>query len=220
MGLALPAEALAAGVTLILAGVVLACTLSIPLGAWMAGVATLAIGYNVWLRGPITGPLSLGICRGMNLAAPIILVAPGCALEHAPLLLGYGLYVFSLSSLARLETRTASELNLKPRLLLLGIAVSFSAPLLFTARGLDATRFTLVSLLAVAGAWALVTSALKEGWTPARVQASVGIALRLLLVYTAAASLTGLTPYAWFAAPLILSGYPLAHGLRRVFPPT
>lgn len=220
-GLIEPTEALRVAATLILVGVVLAATLSLPLGAWMAGIASLAVGYNIWLRGKFTGPFSLGVCRGMHLAAPIILLAPDSVSGHAPILIGYGLYVFTLSSLARLETRTSSELKATPQILIGVIAVAFSAPLLLAAGELDPLRRTAVTLLALAGAAALIKAALPGGeWTPARVQAAVGISLRLLLVYTASTALTGPQPYAWIAAPLILAGYPLAHGLRKVFPPT
>lgn len=220
-GLIQPMDALRAAGALILVGISLAATLSLPLGTWMAGIASLAVGYNVWLRGKFSGPLSLGVCRGMHLAAPIILLAPDSVGDHAPLLIGYGLYVFALSSLARLETKTSSELKATPRILIGAIAAAFSAPLLLVAVELDAFRGTAVSLLAVLGAGALLKAALPSGeWTPARVQAAVGISLRLLLVYTAATALTGPQPYAWVAAPVILAGYPLAHGLRKVFPPT
>ncbi len=220
-GLVQPNQVLSAAAALISLGVALAAILSIPLGAWMAGIASLAVGYNIWLRGRLSGPLSLGVCRGMHLAAPIMLVAPDTASDHAPLLIGYGLYVFTLSSLARIEAAPTAELKQTPRTLLFAIAAAFAVPLMWASAELDLIRRLFVTVLAAGGALTLVKTTRPPGpWTPDRVQRCVGVALRLLLVYTAAAALTGLSPYAWFAALLILAGYPLAHGLRKVFPPT
>jgi len=216
-----PGAALWTAVAMISGGVLIAASLSLPLGAWMLGIASLAIGYNIWLRGRLSGPLSLGMCRGMHLAAPVILIAPGELAQHSLLFVGYGVYVFTLSSLARMETSTTAELKQTPRSLIFVIAAAFAAPLLWAASDLDSIRRGLVTVFSVVGAGALVRHAIGgAAWTPARVQACVGVSLRLLLVYTASCALTGLPPYAWIAAPLILAGYPLAHGLRKVFPPT
>ena len=78
-----------------------------------------------------------------------------------------------------------------------------------------------VACLALGGAFILLRRSVGSAdWTPARVQASVGTALRLLLIYPAACALTGGGTYRFTATALILLGYPIAHSLRKVFPPT
>jgi hypothetical protein len=245
----IPSGKLKAGHVLLLAsalislGLGIAYSLNLQLFACMAGIAATAVAYDLWLRGPMVGPLCLGICRAMHMAAPIVWLAPERLLDFWYLPAGYGLYVFTLSRLARLEEQPAEHLGSKPKRLLYLQALSFSLPLIvaafksdsFLQRQLEAnadrdlitswpagfSSLLPISLLAISGAALLMKRSLgSEPWTPARVQASVGTALRLLLVYSAACALTGMGSYRFAAAVLILLGYPLAHSLRKVFPPT
>jgi len=210
-----------AAVALLSAGVIIASLLSMQLGLWMGGIAALAIGYDLWLRGPLLGPLCLGCCRTMNMAAPIVLLAQPELSHHLPILLGYGVYVFTVSRLARLEELPPAELGRTPQLLIYVQASAFALPLLMAAINGATPHPLIVTILASLGFTSLALHA--EGrreWSPELVQAAVGRALILLLVYCASAALCGSGTFAPFAAALILAGYPVANGLRRVFPPT
>ena len=78
-------------------------------GIWMATVALLAAAYDVAGRGPLRGPLLLGLCRAGNLGAGLLspwLVGgePRLSLVLVGALTSvYGLHVAFLSSLGRLE---------------------------------------------------------------------------------------------------------------------
>ena len=216
-----PKIALGAACGLILGGVALAWILKPALGIWMAGIASLAVGYNIWLRGRLSGPLSLGLCRSMHLAAPLVLSAQAHLSEYAPIFIAYGLYVFTLSSLARLETRSIEQLKRTPAALLLLCSALFATSLFFTASPMDSLRGGVSVGLSILGSLALASKAFPlTPWSPGRVQAAVGLSLRLLLVFTAAVALGSTAPQGWYAAAIICAGYPIAHGLRKVFPPT
>ena len=245
----IPSGELQSGHVLLLASVLisiglgLAFSLDQRLFAWMSAIAATAVTYDLWLRGPVIGPLCLGACRAMHMAAPIAWLAPDRLQTFWYLPVGYGLYVFTLSRLARLEEQSAALLGSKPKRLIYLQALSFTLPLLAAAIMSEATfRSSLESLaannvvmpwpatlspqwpltlLALSGAFVLIRRSIgSEEWTPARVQASVGTALRLLLIYSAACAFTGDGTYRFVAIALILLGYPIAHSLRKVFPPT
>ena len=212
---------LAVALTMILGGVAIAASMDLRFGIWMAGIASLAVGYDLWLRGPLLGPLTLGTCRALHMGAPIVLLSHSSLSEHLPLLVGYGVYVFTLSRLAHMEELPAEQLGKKPLFLVLAQATAFATPLLLSLLQDDLRHPWLVLTLAGLGLAVLLRSAFAEkAWPPARVQASVGTALRLLLVYAAAAALTGTGSFAPVAAACILAGYPIAYGLRKLFPPT
>ena len=223
----IPSGALSTGAVLGVAlgmislGVGLAFLADPLLGVPISGVAALAVAYNLWLRGPLSGPLALGACRALHMAAPVAMLDMERlrALWYLPL--GYGLYVFCLSRLARLEEQSTDSLGKRPPALILCQAFAFAGPLTAAACWQDLSHPVPVIALGGLGAAMLARRAIgSEAWTPQRVQAAVGTALRLLLVYSAACALTGSGSFAPTAAALILLGYPLAHGLRRVFPPT
>lgn len=245
----IPSGKLKAGHVLLLAsalislGLGIAYSLDLRLFALMAAIAATAVAYDLWLRGPLLGPLCLGLCRAMHMAAPIAWLAPDRLQVFWYLPAGYGLYVFTLSRLARLEEQPTEQLGSKPKRLIYLQALSFSLPLLVAALKSESilqrqlefnaesdlitawpaalSPLWPISILAIGGAALLIKRSLgSEPWTPARVQASVGTALRLLLIYSAACALTGAGSYRFAAAALILLGYPLAHRLRKVFPPT
>ncbi len=245
----IPSGKLKAGHVLLLAsalislGLGIAFSLDLQLFACMAAISAAAVSYDLWLRGPLLGPLCLGLCRAMHMAAPIVWLAPERLQAFWYLPAGYGLYVFTLSRLARLEEQPAEQLGSRPKRLLYLQALSFSVPLIIAAFASESflqsqlevnadlnlitpwfagfSSLLPISILAISGAALLLKRSVgSELWTPARVQASVGTALRLLLVYSSACALTGVGTYRFAAAALILLGYPLAHSLRKIFPPT
>ena len=212
---------LSAAIALVTLGVASAFSLDFRLGLWMTGIATLAVAYDLFLRGPLLGPLCLAICRAMHMAAPALWLAPERLMDYWYLPAGYGAYVFSVSRLARLEEKTAEELGSTPSKMIFLQTACFAVPLAAALLKHELSSPLTFTFLATAGAVILVKQTLGSSeWNPARVQASVGTALRLLLVYSAACALTGGGSYGFIAAALILLGYPLAHSLRKVFPPT
>lgn len=212
--------ALTAACVMILVGVSCAFFLKLALGVWMLGIASLAVGYNIWLRGPWTGPISLGACRAMHLSAPAILFAAPSEATSG-IAVGYGLYVFTLSRLARLETLGSSELKRAPSFYLMGCAAIFLATSVNISEEAPLAPRLAATLLSMGAAVALTRRAWPlEPWNAARVQGSVGLSLRLLLLFTASAALSTGSDSAWIPAALILMGYPLAHALRKAIPPT
>ena len=213
--------ALTAACGMILAGVSCAFFLNPALGVWMLGIATLAVGYNIWLRGPWSGPISLGACRAMHISAPAVLFATPLIETTSVIALGYGLYVFTLSRLARLETLGSSELKQAPSFYLMGCAAIFLATSVNISGEASLAPRLAATLLSLGAAVALTRRAWPlEPWTAVRVQGSVGLSLRLLLLFTASATLSTGSESAWIPAALILTGYPLAHALRKAIPPT
>jgi 4-hydroxybenzoate polyprenyltransferase len=232
----IPSGAVGAGTALVLAAVLL--VLGALLGALagprlVLGTATLALLaaiYDCIGRGAFRGPLLLGACRATNLGIALYASGRLAASEPiglVPLLLPalvYGAYVFTLSTLARLEDAEHDEIvaTFPRRVLLLCALFLCVGP--FTVPGSPPLVSRLLGLaLAASGAFGLVQLARSPGpWTRGRAGAATGATLRRLLVLTSALSLA-----AWhgsLAAPLvaaaILCGYPVSFALRRVFPPT
>src|SRR6185369_8346912 len=85
-----PGVALAVALALLAAGPCLAAAASPLSGAILAAVSLAAAAYDLRGRGPVRGPLLLGICRAGNLAAGIAF-AGGRGFLPAGL---YGAYVF------------------------------------------------------------------------------------------------------------------------------
>ncbi len=86
---------------------------------------------------------------------------------------------------------------------------------------LERHRITVAALIAAGGSFGLLRLAFRRGtWTPALVLSAMGMALRRLLIFTAALAMARGTPHAFWAALLILGGYPISYGLRRLFPPS
>lgn len=224
--------ALCIGFTLVLAGI--ACAwLALPESAlWMSGVAALALVYDFAGRGPWSGPLLLALCRSGNLGSGVFWVARA---QHMPLAsvvwppwlwlpcAAYALYVLIVSRLGRMEdAEDAAPLGSRPSMLLVMAACCFFLPLLVPPVVEPERGVPLV--LAIAAAWGLVHAARRtRPWTRALVEREMGACLRRLLVFSAIVALLRANlarADAWIGALVILSGYWIAHALRRAFPPS
>jgi 4-hydroxybenzoate polyprenyltransferase len=243
----IPAGRVPAGGAALLAFTLLVAGPWIALGAGrepayaLGGVAALAAAYDLFGRGPVLGPLLLAACRAGNLGAGVAygrLAAAGGPLPlgahdgAVPLL--YGFYVGCVSCLGRLEDGEDERLAgaRAPTLVAVSAALLLALPLLplpalaevpaaGALAGVARHGRALAGLVAAAGALGLLRAALRPGpWTRPRVMQTMGMALRRLLVFTAAAALLRGTPHGSIVALAILAGYPLSFALRRAFPPS
>lgn len=232
-GAVLERAALGLGIGLPLAGVLLAWGVAPGLGVVALGLALAASAYDLAGRGPWLGPGLLALCRAGNLALGVLAgwLVSGLEPEVRSLLpaLVYGAYVFVVSRLGRLEDgEEGGELGVRPRRLLMRAAGWLVVlPLAGLVPGAvpgdlaGAAAALVLSLLAARG---LVGAAREEGpWTLPRVGRSMGLALRRLLIVSAAVALLcadlGRLD-GWLVAAGVLAGYPVALLLRRVFPPS
>jgi len=220
-------------------GIGLAWCIAPAVGAWMAGVATLAIVYDLFGRGPYLGPLLLGACRAGNLAAGTMVaralgvtpIATDAGVLWVALL--YGTYVFGVSSLGRLEDEEDPRpLGYRPHRALSRVLNGFTLAALgtFLVWPADLPRPTLflvgvglAFLIALTFGLLVVLPLFRHRkWTRADAGAATGRLLRGLLLVQAAIAL----PFAMvgalgkLACAACLLGYPLAKALRRLFPPT
>ena len=221
--------ALLLGLALLVAGPLVALLAAPRCASLLAAVAVAALVYDLGPRGPLTGPLLLGGCRAGNLAAGLLLGSGGLAggLALLPALL-YGGYVFCVSRVARLEDAPAGDgptgsARSSPALHLT-IATVFlaAAPSSALLHPMEARlRMWAALVLAAAGGAGLVEAALRTpGWTPQTLTRVTGLALRRLLVFTAAVALSAGGTDGWLVAGAILAGYPVSFFLRGVFPPS
>ncbi len=230
-------SALALALTLLLSGPLLAYQVSPRCALLLGSVSALATVYDLVGRGPWLGPLLLAGCRAGNLSTGILLsieLREFAASRLVHIVALYALYVFCVSRLARLEdapdlfwTRSRPRLALGLAgtvLVLVGLPdliLLWRGPDLRHFPGIEPTAAYVAAGIALAGAFGLLLLSLKpDRWSQGDVMAAVGMALRRLLVATAAiAAQAGTRDGLWVAAA-ILCGYPLSHLLRRVFPPT
>jgi 4-hydroxybenzoate polyprenyltransferase len=222
--------ALAVAVGLFAAGIALACAARPASGAWMAALALAAALYDLGARGPWLGPALLGLCRAANLGAGLSWSGPG-GLPPAGLLLAaglYGAYVLAASRLGRMEDREEPVDPARARRLLCGAALVFplaAALAQLPLTGLPGPGIPFELPLALAAAWGLVARARSpRPWDAREVERAMGLVLRRLLAFDALLALAGLRFGAGadglLVAAAILAGYPLAHRLRRLFPPS
>ena len=225
----------AVGLGLFALGVAVAWRASPPAGLVLSAVAASALAYDLGPRGPWLGPVLLGLCRAGNLTAGLLLGAPNA---HGVLMLfplAYGLFVVVVSRLGRLEDeedRLAPDSPRPRRLLLvagalllvpgfLSLAATAPEPLGTTDTVLGQVSPFLAIAVGAAGALGLVRVALgTRSWAPATVVQAMGMALRRLLVFTAASAIAVPTVESTVVGALILLGVPLSYGLRRIFPPS
>jgi 4-hydroxybenzoate polyprenyltransferase len=225
-----PAFALGLGSFMIVAGVTAFWSIDVRAGVWMSTVALLAVLYDVAGRGPWLGPTLLGLCRlgnmGIGLALPLFVLERGPVFRELLFLpaVAYGLYVFFISRLGRMEDAEDDRpLGQRPRKpLRAALACLLVVPFLRADRGLQVG--TLLSFIVAwsAGIGLARLAWTHEPWTRERVEYAMGCALRRLLLFALSGVLLVATerPDVWITAALVLAGYPLALALRRVFPPS
>jgi 4-hydroxybenzoate polyprenyltransferase len=230
-------SALLLALALLLAGPLLAYVVAPRCALVLGAVSVLAGVYDLTGRGPWMGPLLLAACRMGNLGAGVALGlgSPGHGATFYPHSIAvYGLYVYCVSRVARLEDTSDSAGKGSGARLGLGLAGALLA-LVGTIRMLLWLRHAghapwprgeirgacAGAAIALWGALGLIRRSLRRApWHASGVMAAVGMALRRLLVATAAiAAQAGTRDGLWVAAA-ILCGYPVSHALRRVFPPT
>jgi 4-hydroxybenzoate polyprenyltransferase len=228
--------ALGLALALLVAGPLLAAWVAPRCGLVLGAVAACAALYDLAGRGPWRGPFLLALCRAGNLGAGLAfastLVPLRTLLLAAPL--AYGLYVFHVSRLARLEDAdpTAVELHPAPRVVAMALSLVAIGCLALTLalhppipepewHDWQIGRMSLG--LALLGSFGLLHAAYELGggtWRPADVQRIAGMGLRRLLVASATLALGASTHDGFVVALLILCGYPLSFALRKLFPPT
>lgn len=216
-------SALVCGLLLVAGGLVCAWLAGPRQAAWMAGVALLAGGYTFGGRGPWIGPLLLALCRGGNLGAAAFAAGTLSAPLPASACLAYAIYVGCVSRLGRFEDGEDQDPSgAAPRAWLQAArcALIFVAALPWVAgtAWLPAAASSLLALAAASG----LRSHLAPGALTDRkaVVAAMGAALRRLLVVSACTALLFGTDAGWLGAAAILCGYPLAHALRKLAPPS
>ncbi len=215
--------ALSAALALFLLGPALGMVVAPRAAFGLAGLALCAALYDFMGRGPWLGPLLLGLCRALNLAIPIWLLTDGTvepAVWTAPAL--YGIYVFVLSRLGRLEdgegtARTEST----PRLLLYTLAAIFWLIPWLPLAGTTMLGRTAAFALCAAASWGLIQQGRQlVEWKPSDLMPAMGCALRRMLPFSAALACLVGTPFAWASAVAILLLVPFAYWLRVIFPPS
>lgn len=195
--------------------------------------AVLAVAYDLGPRGPRLGPALLAGCRGLDLAAGVLLgaalAAPGAGAPRLGLAaaLLYAAYVHQVSALGRLEDgeddlgagRPARHLRRAALALALVGSLPAARAVALAARAPQlAELLPLVpSLWGAAGLWRLSA---RTAWERADVVRAMGAALRRLLVFTATCAASAGHRDGLLVALVALAGYPVSHGLRRVFPPS
>lgn len=231
-GAVLPGAALGLALALLVLGPALAASVDLRAGAALGLAALFAATYDLAPRHAWLGPALLGLCRALNLGAGLLFglgARPGGRGLEALVLfvpLAYGLYVFLVSRLGRLEDREddLAARRVHPRWLVTAAALVLFAPALVAGAlpgDRPALRVGLGALVAACGAVGLLRHAWRaQEWTPALVGRTMGMALRRLLVFTACVALAGNGRAGLLVALLILAGYPVSHALRRVFPPS
>jgi 4-hydroxybenzoate polyprenyltransferase len=230
-GLVAPRAGLLVALVLLCAGPVWASLAAPRCGLTLAIIALLATLYDLRGRGPWLGPLLLASCRALNLGAGVLYGlergGPPAPIAWTSLAL-YAAYVGSLSRLARLED--ASEVERRAGHPRLSLALASLALLVLGAQRalLDppATELRawfqpgLAIVLTVAASFGLLRRLALTTLGPREIGVTVGMALRRLLIATAAMAFQAEGPHGLSVGAAILCGYPMSYFLRRVFPPT
>ncbi|MAG63145.1 MAG: UbiA family prenyltransferase [Planctomycetota bacterium] len=227
-----PGTARGIGWTLPALGVALVGSISWQLAVGYSLLAACALTYDLRGRGPLRGPLLLGLCRGGNLALGMALVwvewNPGPAIApllgvSAPIL--YGAFIVCISFLGRLEDGGGGSLQHRPARYVRGAAAALCATpalgLLMTSPPTKWAWTACTGLSLASGLW-LLNAIPKGDWTPALVRQAMGRALRSTLPFTASLALlhSGDSIAARWVVLGVLAAVPLSHALRRVLPPS
>lgn len=229
-----PAAALAVAILLLVTGPLLAFVVDPRAGALLGAVALAAAFYDLAGRGPLLGPALLAFCRAGNVSAAVLAGSALAALPLSPELfapaVAYGVYVFVVSRLGRLEDDPKVSPGHRPRpllgalaaLLVLGpmtslLAVQGSGGPEPIALLLIAVTFCILALQALP---LLRLAGRKQPFRHSEVVSAMGLALRRLLVFQAAAAwLTGL-PAGFVVGLVLFALVPLGRRLARTFPPS
>ncbi len=228
-----PKTALALAVTLLILGPLLALLHSRDAGLWSAGLATVAISYDLVGRGRLSGPLLLALCRAGNLGLGLFFAqgsfAGSIPWQHALLPLAlYALYVLRVSQLGRFEDGEDNDVRgARPKALVLSASIMLMLVALLPPfeSSIHTLGARLVSIaLAFPASLTLSRAAFtSRAWTRTDVERAMGLALRRFLMFAAALAALAWQPPHWDAlivAALILAGYAIAASLRKVFPPS
>ncbi|MDE0915023.1 MAG: UbiA family prenyltransferase [Planctomycetota bacterium] len=220
------------GWTLPAMGVALAGTISWQLAVGYLLLGACALTYDLRGRGPLRGPILLGLCRGGNLGLGMALswtegdLGPGAApllYLSAPAL--YAGYILCVSLLGRLEDGEGGALDQRAGRYVRGAAAAlFAAPalgLLMTPTPTAGAWAASSALTVISGLWLL--NAIPTGpWSQALVGKAMGRALRSTLPFSASLALLHAgdsAPARWVALG-VMAAVPLSHALRRVLPPS
>lgn len=228
-GAVAPGAALAIAAVLLVAGPCLAWQHSSSAALLAAGLAVTAVVYDLFGRGAGVGPWLLALCRAGNLAQGL-LHGGGEAFDPRtaamPLAL-YAMFVFRVSQLGVMEDGAEALRPARARSLALSAATLLAlVPLCGPYE--PETRHWLGRVVAAGLCWPASAGLARAAWASAdwsreRVEACVGMALRRLLVFSAA--FTALTiapdrPQAILGCAVILAGFFVAAALRKAFPPS
>jgi 4-hydroxybenzoate polyprenyltransferase len=234
-----PNGALALAIGLQLLAIALAFLAATESGWLVTGIAVAASFYNLKGRGPLLGPLLLGLCRAANLASGMVLVSGGLLPGHTLVCVLYGAYVYLASRLGRMED-AEDALGPRARLYVFGagslfIALPLAAHLQLPGLPLELGWTLALAIAVLAGGDLLARALFGRLESRGDVQRTMGVLLRRLLVFTAIVAVIALPMDApldpetglrvegaegLVVAALILSGYPLSFFLRKVFPPS
>lgn len=223
-----PGAALALALALLAAGPLCAFRADPACAALLAGVALLAIVYDLAGRGAWRGPLLLAACRMGNAGAGVALglaipaqepVARATLVACSAALLLYGAYVFCVSRVGRLEDQRG-ELGTAPRAWIGGALAALALATLLPGPGGPYARGAAAFVVALALVAPLKLVLQAREWTHTRVIGVMGLLLRRLLVFTAVLALLTGWPWGVLTAALIGCGYPVSFGLRKLFPPS
>ncbi len=212
-------QAAAVAVSLMLIGVVAAA---------MAGPASLAVsllltlqvvGYDVWLKNTVAGPLSMGLCRFLN----VLLGGSAAAwadLWQLPLCgaaTGLLVYVLGVTWFARNEAGTSSRRSLIASVAVLMCGTGIAAAVMTaSASSATARQGGLTALLLIALHILFRTGAAVADPQPRRVQQTVGLLLLSIILIDAALvfAMTGDGSLAAIVVALVLP----ARLMRRIIP--
>ena len=209
-------------------------------GLWYSLVALLAVLYDTAGRGPVRGPLLLGLCRAGNIGAGLFamwLAGTGAPFQGSLIAVAivYGAHVFFIARLGRLEDAEDDRpLARRPAEALYGAAATAMAvPVALLvhvfATGLSGLEVWAGLMLSagVAGWNATVLASAanagtRAGWTRRAVGIKTGLALRRLPLFALSIALftVFLGPLGWVAAVFAIVGAKVSGMLRGVFPLT
>ena len=228
-----PATALALGAALLISGPLLALMHSREAGLWSLGLGALALSYDLIGRGAWIGPLLLAMCRAGNLGLGLFFAsgtfAASISIQQALLPMAlYAVFVLRVSQLGRMEDGEDSDQpHGRPRALVLSAAlmllfVSMLPPFDQRVHSLGGRLVAMSIAWPAAFSLSSVALATRE-WTRGTIERAMGLCLRRFLIFSAALAALAWRPPVFDAlivAALILSGYAMSAGLRKVFPPS